>query len=162
MKYKAIEERFINYFAFKNCVKDEHLIKIGEVNNNLIIIKNGKFEINVKGEIKSIFELINQYKKNNSIDLSLSENILRKINKININRIKIEKLFKNNPNDIIHKLFVINSSAIFGFKETEKQIKDDYKSFFEIKCSSSEGEYVLIDKKIFYRQIYTSNFKVKL
>jgi hypothetical protein len=63
LKYKAIEERFINYFAFKNCVKDEHLIKIGEVNNNLIIIKNGKFEINVKGEIKSIFELINQYKK---------------------------------------------------------------------------------------------------
>ena len=161
LKYKAIEERFINYFAFKNCVKDEHLIKIGEVNNNLIIIKNGKFEINVKGEIKSIFDLINQYKKNNSIDLSLSENILRKINKININRIKIEKLFKNIPNDIIHKLFVINSSAIFGFKETEKQIKDDYKSFFEIKCSSSEGEYVLIDKKIFYRQIYTSDFKVK-
>ena len=161
LKYKAIEERFINYFAFKNCVKDEHLIKIGEVNNNLIIIKNGKFEINVKGEIKSIFDLINQYKKNNSIDLSLSENILRKINKININRIKIEKLFKNIPNDIIHKLFVINSSAIFGFKETEKQIKDDYKSFFEIKCSSSEGEYVLIDKKIFYRQMYSSDFKVK-
>ena len=125
LKYKTIEEKYINYFAFKNCVKDEDLIKIGEVNPNIILIKSGKFEINVKGGIISVFELINYY-KNNYIDSNIfevSENIIRKINKININKNKIEKLFKNNSNDIICKLFVLNSSAIFGFKETESQKK---------------------------------------
>ena len=163
LKYKTIEEKYINYFAFKNCVKDEDLIKIGEVNPNIILIKSGKFEINVKGGIISIFELINYY-KNNYIDSNIfevSENIIRKINKININKNKIEKLFKNNSNDIICKLFVLNSSAIFGFKETERQKKENFSSFFEIKCSSSEGEYVLLDKRIFYRQIYSNDFKVK-
>ena len=38
LKYKAIEEKYINYFAFKNCVKDEYLLNIGEINNNIIII----------------------------------------------------------------------------------------------------------------------------
>ena len=160
LKYKAIEEKYINYFAFKNCVKDEFLIKIGEINNNIIIIKNGKFEINVKGEIQSFYDLINQYKINhlNSDDISMSDNIMRKINKVNLNRNKIEKLFKNNFNDNTCKLFVINSSAIFGFKETEKK---NFESFFEIKCASSEGEYVLLDKIIFYRQMYLTDFKVK-
>lgn len=163
LKYKTIEEKYINYFAFKNCVKDEDLIKIGEVNPNIILIKSGKFEINFKGGINSIFDLINNY-KNNYIDskiFEVSENIIKKMNKVNLNRNKIEQLFKNKPNDIICKLFVLNSSAIFGFKETEKQNKENFSSFFEIKCSSSEGEYFLLDKRIFYRQMYSIDFKVK-
>ena len=167
LKYKTIEERYINYFAFKNCVKDEYLIRFGEVNNNIIIIKNGKFEINIKGGLNNIFELINEY-KNNFIQLKefgLSENLIRKIMKINFNRKKIEKLF--GPNSIksfdesLNKLFVINSTSIFGFKENEKREKDNYISFFEIKCLSSEGEYILLDKRIFYRQMYATDYKLK-
>ena len=167
LKYKTIEERYINYFAFKNCVKDEYLIRFGEVNNNIIIIKNGKFEINIKGGLNNIFELINEY-KNNFIHLKefgLSENLIRKIMKINFNRKKIEKLF--GPNSIksfdesLNKLFVINSTSIFGFKENEKREKDNYISFFEIKCLSSEGEYILLDKRIFYRQMYATDYKLK-
>ena len=167
LKYKTIEEKFINYFAFKNCVKNEYLIKIGEINNNIIIIKSGKFEINVKGGILNIFQLINQYKYNfeQMKEYGLSDNIIRKINKLNSNRNKIEKLFginnTKNINDIIYKLFVINSSSIFGFKESEKKEKEDYVSFLEIKCISSEGEYILLDKRIFYRQMYSMDFKVK-
>ena len=167
LKYKAIEEKYINYFAFKNCVKNEYLVKIGEINNNIIIIKNGKYEINVKGGIFNIFQLINQYKDNfeQVKEYGLSENIIRKINKLNSNRNKIEKLFGPNNskdiNDLIYKLFVINSSSIFGFKESEKKEKDDFVSFLEIKCISSEGEYILLDKKIFYRQMYAVDFKLK-
>ena len=167
LKYKTIEEKFINYFAFKNCVKNEYLVKIGEINNNIIIIKNGKFEINVKGGIFNIFQFINQYKYNfeQMKEYGLSDNIVRKINKLNSNRNKIEKLFGpnniKNINDIIYKLFVINSSSIFGFKETERKEKEDYISFLEIKCISSEGEYILLDKRIFYRQMYAIDFKVK-
>ena len=171
LKYKTIEEKYINYFAFKNCIKDEDLVKYGEINNNIIIIKSGKFEINIKGGINNIFDLINEYKKNflQSKEFGLSENLIRKIVKLNANRNKIQKLLgtnytKNideNINDNIYKLFLINSSSIFGFRENEKKQKDNYISFFEIKCTSSEGEYILLDKKIFYRQMFNTDFKVK-
>ena len=171
MKYKSLENKFINYFAFKNCVKDEYLMKIGEINNNIIIIKSGKFEINIKGNVNYIFEMVNEYNNNfmHSPEFNISDNLFKKIRKLNLNRKKIEKLlqpsnFKNvneNINDSIYKLFIINSSSFYGFKENDKKLKDNYVSFFEIKCISSEGEYILLDKKIFYRQIYSSDFKVK-
>ena len=171
LKYKTIEEKYINYFAFKNCVKDEDLVKYGEINHNIIIIKSGKFEINIKGEINNIFDLINEYKKNflQSKEFGLSDNLVRKIMKLNANKNKIQKLLGTNYsrnidekiNDNIYKLFLINSSSIFGFRENEKKQKDNYISFFEIKCTSSEGEYILLDKKIFYRQMYSTDFKVK-
>ena len=171
LKYKTIEEKYINYFAFKNCVKDEDLVKYGEINHNIIIIKSGKFEINIKGGINNIFDLINEYKKNflQSKEFGLSDNLVRKIMKLNANKNKIQKLLGTNYsrnidekiNDNIYKLFLINSSSIFGFRENEKKQKDNYISFFEIKCTSSEGEYILLDKKIFYRQMYSTDFKVK-
>ena len=171
LKYKIIEEKYINYFAFKNCVKDEDLVKYGEINHNIIIIKSGKFEINIKGGINNIFDLINEYKKNflQSKEFGLSDNLVRKIMKLNANKNKIQKLLGTNYsrnidekiNDNIYKLFLINSSSIFGFRENEKKQKDNYISFFEIKCTSSEGEYILLDKKIFYRQMYSTDFKVK-
>ena len=171
LKYKTIEEKIINYFAFKNCVKDEDLVKYGEINHNIIIIKSGKFEINIKGGINNIFDLINEYKKNflQSKEFGLSDNLVRKIMKLNANKNKIQKLLGTNYsrnidekiNDNIYKLFLINSSSIFGFRENEKKQKDNYISFFEIKCTSSEGEYILLDKKIFYRQMYSTDFKVK-
>ena len=171
LKYKTIEEKYINFFAFKSCVKDEYLVKYGEINNNIIIIKNGKFEINIKGGIDYIFDLINEYKNNFllSKEFGLNDNLVKKIMKLNKNKNKIEKLFgpkniKNineDINDNIYKLFLINSSSIFGFKENEKKQKDNYISFFEIKCISSEGEYILLDKMIFYRQMFAADFKVK-
>ena len=171
LKYKTIEEKYINYFAFKNCVTDEDLVKYGEINHNIIIIKSGKFEINIKGGINNIFDLINEYKKNflQSKEFGLSDNLVRKIMKLNANKNKIQKLLGTNYsrnidekiNDNIYKLFLINSSSIFGFRENEKKQKDNYISFFEIKCTSSEGEYILLDKKIFYRQMYSTDFKVK-
>jgi len=171
LKYKSLENKFINYFAFKNCVKDEYLMKIGEINNNIIIIKSGNFEINIKGNVNYIFEMVNEYNNNfmHSPEFNISDNLFKKIRKLNLNRKKIEKLlqpsnFKNvneNINDSIYKLFIINSSSFYGFKENDKKLKDNYVSFFEIKCISSEGEYILLDKKIFYRQIYSSDFKVK-
>ena len=140
LKYKTIEEKYINYFAFKNCVKDEDLVKYGEINHNIIIIKSGKFEINIKGGINNIFDLINEYKKNflQSKEFGLSDNLVRKIMKLNANKNKIQKLLGTNYsrnidekiNDNIYKLFLINSSSIFGFRENEKKQKDNYISFF--------------------------------
>ena len=134
LKYKTIEEKYINYFAFKNCVKDEDLVKYGEINHNIIIIKSGKFEINIKGGINNIFDLINEYKKNflQSKEFGLSDNLVRKIMKLNANKNKIQKLLGTNYsrnidekiNDNIYKLFLINSSSIFGFRENEKKQKD--------------------------------------
>ena len=171
LKYKVVEEKLNNYFAFKNCVKDEYLVKFGEINNNIIIIKSGKFEINIKGDVNSIFEIINEYKKKfmKSQEFNLSDNLFEKIIKLNHNKRKIQKLlqptnYKNIDEDVnnaIYKLFIINSSSLYGFKENDKTFKDNYISFFEIKCTSSEGEYILLDKKIFYRQRYGADFKIK-
>ena len=92
----------------------------------------------------------------------MSDFLFRKIYKLNENLRKIEKLFGDDKNiNYEHKLFIINSSSIFGLRDTEKKEENKYLSFYDIKCISSEGEYVLLDKNIFYRQIYATDFKVK-
>lgn len=167
ISYKTIEDKYLNFFAFKNSVMDEYIIKREEINSNIIIIKSGSFEISFNGNIKDVFDLINCYRDNfsdlNEKKYEMSDTIFRKIYKLNENRRKIEKLF-GEEKDIMNelKLFIINSSSIFGLKESEKLIENNkYLSFYDIKCLSSEGEYVLLDKRIFYRQIYGTDFKVK-
>ena len=163
---KTLEDKYINYFAFKTAVMDEYIIKNGQLNSNLIIIKNGVFEITFNGKLNDVFYLMNYYYEKfsdlNEKKYEMSENLFRKINKLNDNRRKIEKLFgENKDTEYEHKLFIINSSSIFGLKETEKEENNKFISFYNIKCISSEGDYVLLDKKIFYRQIYLPEFKVK-
>ena len=166
INYKTLEDKYLNYFAFKNAFMDEYIIKNGQVNTNLIIIKNGTFEVFFSGSLKDFYNIMNYYRDNFS-DLDerkyeFSDSLFRKIYKINDNMRKIEKLFGENKDTIYeHKLLVIHSSSIFGLKETEKLSNNEYISFFDIKCTSSEGEYVLLDKRIFYRQIYGPDFKVK-
>ena len=167
INYKTLEDKYLNYFAFKNAVMDEYIIKNGDINSNLIIIKSGTFEISFTGNLEDIFNILNYYIENFS-DLDekkyeLKDTLFRKIYKLNDNRRKIEKLFGDDKNiNNENKLFLINSSSIFGLKETErKNGKNEYLSFYDIKCTSSEGEYVLLDKRIFYRQIYGTDFKVK-
>ena len=164
---KTIETKYLNFFAFKQALMDEYIIKNGQISNNLILIKSGTFEISITGKLDDFFNLMNYYSENfydlGDKSYEISDTILRKINKLNDNRNKIEKLFgenKNNENE--HKLFLINSCSIFGLKETEKKEENNnFTSFFNIKCISSEGEYALLDKRIFYKQIYGPDFQVK-
>ena len=180
---KTMTERYLNLFAFKESILNEYIIKRGELNENIIMIKSGTFEINFNGKINDIFYLINYYKdnynsnftKNDFRKIKFDENLLKKIYKLNVNKNKIISLFSSEGsnkgyNNNLHKLFVINNLAIFGIKETEqKNIKnnkkeneiEEYYSFLDIKCTSIEGEYALLDKKFFYKQIYGTDFKIK-
>ena len=167
INFKTLEGKYLNYFAFKSSVMDEYIIKSGQISNNLIIIKSGKFEISYSGDLKDVFNLMNYYRDTFS-DLGdkryeLSDCLFKKIYKLNGNFRKIQKLFgEDKDTNFGHKLFIINSSSIYGLKETEQiQDNNEYISFFDIKCTSSEGEYVCLDKRIFYRQIYGTDFKVK-
>ena len=166
INYKTIEDKYLNYFAFKNAFMDEYIIRNGQVNNNLIIIKSGTFEISFNSNLKDFYEIMNYYKDKFSElgdkRYEFSDCLMRKIYKLNDNKRKIEKLF-GEEKDITyeHKLFLINSSSIYGLKEIDKVSNNEYLSFYDIKCTSSEGEYVLLDKRIFYRQIYATDFKVK-
>ena len=167
INFKTIEDKYLPYFAFKDAVKDEVIIQKGKINNNIIIIKNGAFEISFQSKLKDVFNLMNYYCENFT-DLydkkyELSEFLLRKIYKLNENIRKIEKLF-GDERDIVfdQKLFLINSSSIFGLRETEKKEGEDkFSSFFDIKCTSSESQYVLLGKRIFYKQLYATDYKVK-
>lgn len=171
MIYKALETKYFNYFAFKDASKKEFILRKDEINNNLIIVKNGSFEITYKGSLKDILQLINYYNKNykeyftnlEMKKLKLNDCITKKVNKLNNNIRKIKNLF-GHENHIIeeYKLFHLNKTSILGLKETErKNDKDEFLSFFDIKCTSIEGEYILLDKKIFYKQIYGLDYKVK-
>ena len=40
INYKTIEDKYLNYFAFKDAVKDEVILQKGEINTNIIIIKS--------------------------------------------------------------------------------------------------------------------------
>ena len=170
INYNTMEDKYFNYFAFKFAVMDEYIIKNGLVNSNLIIIKNGTFEISFKGSLKDIFNLMNYYKesyKENFTDLDeknykLNDCLIKKINTLNLNILKIKQLLSGDK-DIISelKLFLINNTSIFGLRETEKKSGNDFLSFFDIKCISNEGEYFLLDKRIFYKQIYRIDCKTQ-
>ena len=167
INYKIIEDKYLHYFAFKDAVKNEVIIQRGKINTNIIIIKNGAFEISFQGKLKDVFDLMNYYGEKFS-DLyekkyEISDFLLRKIFKLNENIRKIEKLF-GDEKDIVYdlKLFLINSSSIFGLRDTEKKESEDkYSSFVDIKCVSSESQYVLLGKRIFYKQLYATDYKVK-
>ena len=167
INYRTLEDRYFNFFAFKDSIKDEIIIHKDEINTNLFIIKNGTFEINFNGKLKDIFNLMNYYRDTfcdiDEKKYEMNESLFKKIYKLNENIRKIEKLFgKNKDINKEHKLFIINNSGIFGLRETEKKEENEnFLSFFDIKCISSEGEYILLDKKIFYRQIYATDYKVK-
>ena len=177
---KDKDEKFLKLFKFNDCYLDEYIIKKGELNDNLILIKNGTFEINFNGKINDILDLINYFKESYKENFSdndfkkfiFDRNLVIKICKLNNNREKIISLFNSQEknqisNSNIHKLFVINNLSIFGLKETEQK-EVDYKtedeyyySFFDIKCTSIEGEYALLSKNYFYKQIYGIDYKVK-
>ena len=167
---RIMENKYFNYFVFKDIMMDQYIIKNGEKNPNLIIIKNGSFDISFNGKLKDIYYLMNYYKKSYKDNFSeidakkykINDFISKKISKLNSFMNKIQKLFGEENLILENKLFLIDRTSIFGLKETEdKNDDDEYFSFFDIKCISSEGQYVLLDKKIFYRQIYGTDFKIK-
>ena len=167
INYKTIEDKYLNYFAFKDAVKDEVILQKGEINTNIIIIKSGAFEISFKGKLKDAFDFMNYYGENFS-DLyekkyEINDFLLKKIYKLNENFRKIEKLFGDEKDTVYdQKLFLINSSSIFGLRETERnEGEDKFSSFFDIKCISSESQYVLLGKRIFYKYLYATDYKVK-
>ena len=166
-----LESKYFNYFAFKDAVLGEYIIKNGKENTNIIIIKKGIFEICFNGTLKDIFYLMNYYKENYKKNFSeldekkykLNDYLSKKVNKINRNKEKIKKLFSEEKDkNYEYKLFIINNVSIFGLEETENNNgNEQFLSFFDIKCISNEGEYVLLDKRIFYKQIYAKDFKIK-
>lgn len=177
---KDKEEKFVKLFKFIPSFLDEYIIKKGELNDNLILIKSGTFQINFNGKINDILDLINYFKESYKENFSdndfkkfiFDRNLVIKIGKLNDNREKIISLFnsqdeKQLSSNNIHKLFVINNLSIFGLKETElKKVNyrtedEYYYSYFDIKCTSIEGEYALLDKNIFYKQIYGIDYKIK-
>ena len=81
---------------------------------------------------------------------------------------KIESIFqKEIKEEFSYVLFLVNAPSVFGFRETEKKYskiiinkkkKTEEKKYFYysnicVKCQSSKGEYIYIDKNIFYKQI---------
>ena len=65
---------------------DEYIIKNGQINSNVSIIKKGVIEICIKGNLKDIFNVMNYYRDNFS-DLSdkkyeMSDFSIRKIYKL--------------------------------------------------------------------------------
>ena len=176
---KEGSEKYLDLFSFNKSFLDEYIIKKGELSDNLILIKSGTFEVNFNGTINDILDLINYYKNSYKENFSdndfkkfiFDRNIFIKISKLNDNKDKIISLFNSEDNkqiniNNIHKLFVLNNLSIFGLKETEQKKEDKngdelYYSFLDIKCTSIEGEYALISKNTFYKQIYGSDYKIK-
>ena len=170
-----LERKLFNHFAFKTFQKDKYVLKTGEINNNIIFLKDGIFEVSFTGKLNDLSDLINFYynqymhmikKKDNE---ETEEKLINNIKIMNLQKSKIERLFQKDINeDFSYVLFLVNAPSIFGFRPTEKkksQIvinkKDNttetiniYYSNFCVKCYSSKGEYIYIDKNMFYKHIY--------
>ena len=168
--YKIIERRYYNNFVFKAAKRKELILSQNEKNKNIILLKEGVFEISFKGTIIDICDLINYYmyklekmlKRKGEINLE----ILKNVNIMNSQRRKIERLFYNDINqEYDNKIFLVNAPSIFGLEDTERmesyyEMEKDHKvekksfySFFEIKGYSMFCEYVLLDKKLFEEEI---------
>ena len=171
-----LNRKFFSCFVFKKNKKNDYIIKQKELNSNIILIKEGVFEIILNGSMIDIYNLINVYYKKllNLVDnkiTDLYEELHIKISKIKEQKQKIEKILgvemsKNEE----YKILLIDSPSTFGLREVEEKIKQEdkvgnisynYISYYDVKCNSLKGEYILIDKNTFYRQIYGTEYIVQ-
>lgn len=172
---EIMSKKFFSTFVFKKNKKNDLLIKQKEINNNVILTKEGIYEIIFNGSLYDIYNLINIYHNNlltfdkkNDVQ---NEEINNKINKMKEQEIKIQKFIGNEIHKIEEfKILLIDSPSTFGLKETEEKItvKDKagnisyhYMSYYDVKCNSTKSEYIIIDKNAFYKQIYATEYTVQ-
>ena len=172
---EIMSKKFFSTFVFKKNKKNDLLIKQKEINNNVILTKEGVFEINFNGSLHDIYNLIIIY---HNILLTFdkksdgqNEEINNKISKMMTQEIKMEKIIGNEMHkNEEFKILLIDSPSTFGLKETEEKItvKDKagnisyhYISYYDVKCNSNKSEFIIIDKNAFYKQIYATEYCVQ-
>ena len=177
-----LEKKLFNHFAFKNFSKDKFLLKTNEINNDIIFLKDGVLEVSFNGNLGSLNNLINFFYKefinlaNKKEKEELDENIVKNVKLMEEQNHKIESIFQRDVNeDFSYILFLVNAPSIFGFRETEKKktklvmnqkkrVKEKayvYYSNISVKCHTAKGEYIYIDKNIFYKHIYGTDALVQ-
>ena len=169
-----LEKKLFNYFGFKNFIKDKYILQTNEISNNIIFLKDGIFEVSFCGKLSDLSNLINSYfiEYNNLASKKerdeLDKNIINNVYLMGYQQHKIEAIFQRYiDEEFSYTLFLVNAPSIFGLKETEKKIRKivinkkrakdkvyHYQSNICVKCHSSKGEYIYIDKNIFYKFIY--------
>ena len=176
--YKLMEKRYYNKFVFKGAKKDELIIRQNDQNPNIILFKEGVFEISFKGTINDIDDIIIFYMKQyDSIvkrGSDINEDILNNVITLNRQRKKISNLFPRQiNNEYEFKLFLVNAPSIFGMVQTEKDEKffemrkeknfekNTFYSFYTIKCHSKLCEYVLLNKRLFEEEIMKDDKSLK-
>ena len=147
--YKMIEKRYYNNFVFKGAKRNEIILKQNSLNNNIILFKEGTFEISFKGTINDIYDIINYYMKQyESIvkrRIDINEEIMKNVQAMNKQRKKIMRIFYNDINkEYDNKLLLINAPNIFGLPHTEKE-----ENYIEIEK----------DKKV-HKKIYAQSKKI--
>ena len=177
-----LEKKLFNHFAFKNFIRDKYLLKTNEISNDIIFLKDGIFEVSFTGKLGDLTKLINlfyneyNFLANKREREELDETIINNVKLMEHQKHKIESIFQRFINDeFSYILFLVNAPSIFGFRETEsrktKIIIDEkkltkekiyvYHSNICVKCHSSKGEYIYIDKNIFYKHIYGTDSLVQ-
>ena len=177
-----LEKKLFNHFAFKTFIKDKFLLKTNEINNDIIFLKDGVFEVSFNGNLEDLNNLIIFFYRefnnlaNKKEKEKLEKNIINNLRLIEAQKYKIEGLFQRDiKKEFSYVLFLVNAPSIFGFRETEKKktkfvinqkkrIKEKtyvYYSNFSVKCHISKGEYIYIDKNIFYKHIYGTDSLVQ-
>ena len=165
---KTLDSKYFNYFALKYAKRDELLLKVNEPNPNILFVIDGTYEISFVGKLNDIYTMLNEYKSIFSEitdkKYTLNPEIIRKIENLNEQKRKISKIYGESINkELEYKIFLVNPPNIFGLKETEKfcsKGENNYYSFLNIKCVS-KGQYLSVDKTIFYKQIYSNEIFVK-
>ena len=172
---EILSKKFFSSFVFKKNKKNDLIIKQREFNNNIVLIREGIYEIVLNGNMFDIYNLINIYYKKllNLIDNNneKDEELHFKITKIKEQKQKIEKILGNEMyKNEEYKILLIGSPSTFGLREVEEKIKEKdkvgnisyhYISYYDIKCNSLKGDYILIDKNTFYKQIYATEYSVQ-
>ena len=177
-----LKKKLFNHFGFKNFIKDKYLLRAKEINNDIIFLKDGVFEVSFSGKLNDLSDLINliyiEYINlaNKKERDELDQNIISNVKLMEYQKHKINAIFQRFiKEDFSYVLFLVNAPSIFGLRETEtripkiiinekKKIKEKiyvYQSNISVKCHSLKGEYIYIDKNIFYKYIYGTDSEVQ-
>ena len=177
-----LEKKLFNHFAFKNFIKDKYLLRAKEINNDIIFLKDGIFEVSFSGKLNDLSDLINLFYSeyinlaNKKEKDELDQNIINNVKLMEYQKNKINIIFQRFVGEeFSYVLFLVNAPSIFGLRETEtkipkiiinekKKTKEKiylYHSNICVKCHSSKGEYIYIDKNIFYKHIYGTDSVVQ-
>ncbi len=173
-----LQDKLFHHFVIDKVKKGNYILgRNNDLNNHLIFLKTGLYEIKLKLSLKEILIVIKYYIKklellviqkkiiwSNSLEKKIYKNFVDIYSKIKKDNQQVENYAKEIEKvDLLYNqkfemiLWLSSSNEILGFDDLNYE---DKKNFFSIKCVSDKSEFIVLDKNI-YKKFYEIESEIK-